>query len=90
MQRAHADDAVAIHPVTQTQTTECPTSIWRPAVAIVREQPVEMMPANAPATVTAQRMAEAFHESRSDNLGPADDGVYRTLVGKLRQDRRDV
>jgi hypothetical protein len=28
MQRAHADDAVAIHAITQTPTTECPTSTW--------------------------------------------------------------
>ena len=75
--------------------------VFPPLTQIVREQPVEMMPANAPAMVTAQRMAEAFHESRSDNLllavltnekglGPADDDVYPRLVGKLRQDSRDV
>jgi putative drug exporter of the RND superfamily len=155
MQRAHADDAVAINAVAQTPTTECSTStstavtesacggdildttsgarrrgvfgrlgdfvvrwpvfvigawvtaatvlsvMFPPLTQIAREHPVEMMPANAPAAVTAQRMAEAFHESGSDNLllavltnekglGPADDDVYRRLVGKLRQDSRDV
>ena len=46
-------------------------------------------------------MAEALHESKSDNLllavltnekglGPVDDDVYRRLLGKLRQDSRDV
>jgi hypothetical protein len=28
VQRAHADGAVAIHAVTQTPMTECPTSTW--------------------------------------------------------------
>lgn len=68
---------------------------------MVREHPVAMVPADAPAMVAAQHMKEAFHESGSDNLmlavltddqglGPADEDVYRALVDKLREDTRDV
>jgi RND superfamily putative drug exporter len=72
-----------------------------PLTQMVRERPVDMLPANAPVTVTSQQMTEAFHESGTQNvlltaltnekgLGPADEDVYRTLVDKLRQDTRNV
>lgn len=72
-----------------------------PLSQTIREHPVGLMPADTPAMVTAQQMAEDFHESGSDNLliavvtndqglAPADEDVYRTLVGKLRQDTDDV
>jgi putative drug exporter of the RND superfamily len=72
-----------------------------PLTQMVRERPVDILPANAPVTVTTQQMTEAFHESGSQNvlltvltnekgLGPADEDVYRTLVDKLRQDTRNV
>jgi len=72
-----------------------------PLTQMVRERPVDILPANAPVTVTSQQMTEAFHESGSQNvlltvltnekgLGPADEDVYRTLVDKLRQDTRNV
>jgi RND superfamily putative drug exporter len=68
---------------------------------MVRERPVDILPANAPVMVTTKQMTEAFHESGSQNLvlavltdehglGPADEGIYRTLVDKLRRDTRDV
>jgi RND superfamily putative drug exporter len=72
-----------------------------PLTQMVRERPVDILPANAPVTVTTQQMTGAFHESGSQNvllvvltdergLGPADEDVYRTLVDKLRQDTRNV
>ncbi|HUO38738.1 MAG TPA: MMPL family transporter, partial [Mycobacterium sp.] len=59
------------------------------------------MPADSPAMATARQMAEAFHESGSDNvllavlttengLGPSEEDVYRALVDQLRQDSQDV
>src|SRR5271165_303857 len=65
------------------------------------KHPVAILPDNAPVTVTTRQMTEAFHESGSENvllvvlanekgLAPADEAVYRTLVGALRQDTRDV
>ncbi|OHV05373.1 hypothetical protein BKN37_05930 [Mycobacterium talmoniae] len=72
-----------------------------PLGQMVREHPVGLMPADTPAMVTAQQMAKAFDESGSNNLliavltnekgvNPADENVYRDVVGKLRQDKRDV
>jgi RND superfamily putative drug exporter len=72
-----------------------------PLTQMVRERPVDILPANAPVMVTTKQMTEAFHESGSQNLvlavltdehglGPADEGIYRTLVDKLRRDTRDV
>ena len=67
----------------------------------VRDHPVELVPASAPAMVTEQQMAEAFHESGGENLmlvvltndgglTPADEDIYRTLVTALRADGKDV
>jgi RND superfamily putative drug exporter len=72
-----------------------------PLSQMVREHPVGLMPADTPAMVTAQQMANAFHESGSNDLliavltdekglGPADENVYSTLVGKLYSDTQDV
>jgi putative drug exporter of the RND superfamily len=66
-----------------------------------QRNPVAILPADAPSTVTARQMTAAFHEAGSENvlvvlltnekgLGPADEQVYRTLVDHLRQDTRDV
>ena len=77
------------------------TLTFPPLAQMVRENPVAILPANAPSAVTTRQMTEAFHESGSQNLllavltdekglGPADEDVYRTLVDRLRQDTRDV
>jgi RND superfamily putative drug exporter len=68
---------------------------------MVDEHPVAFLPANAPVEVATKQMTEAFKDKGTDNillvlltdekgLGPADEGVYRTLVDKLRQDTRHV
>ena len=68
---------------------------------MVLQRPVDILPANAPVNVATKQMTEAFHESGSQNvvavvltdehgLGPHDEDVYRTLVGKLRPDTHDV
>jgi RND superfamily putative drug exporter len=68
---------------------------------MVDEHPVAFLPANAPVEVATKQMTEAFQDKGTDNillvlltdekgLGPADEGVYRTLVDKLRQDTRHV
>jgi putative drug exporter of the RND superfamily len=68
---------------------------------VVRDHPVELVPASAPAMVTEQQMAEAFHESGGENLmlivltndgglTPADENVYRTLITALKADGKDV
>ena len=69
-----------------------------------QRHPVAILPADAPSAVTAKNISQAFQEAGSENvlivlltsengakgLGPADEGVYRTLVDRLRQDTRDV
>lgn len=63
--------------------------------------PISILPKDAPASVAAKEMTEAFHESGSDDLllvvltndkglGPADEAVYTKLVAALRDDIRDV
>lgn len=65
------------------------------------KHPVAPLPASAPAMVTNRQMTEAFHEPGSENIllvlltnksgpQPLDEGVYRTLVDRLRQDTNDV
>lgn len=73
-----------------------------PSMAEVAAQNLpEFPPANAPVVVTSGQTAKAFHETGSDNvllavltdekgLGPAYEKTYRTVVDKLRQDKRDV
>ena len=68
---------------------------------MVQRRPVAILPADAPSTVTAREMTEAFQESGSENvalivltneqgLGPADEDTYRKLVGALRADTGNV
>jgi RND superfamily putative drug exporter len=68
---------------------------------MARERPVDILPADAPVSVTTRQMTEAFNEAGSQNiliavltdesgLGPSDEDVYRTLVAKLREDTRHV
>src|SRR5947209_3551187 len=63
----------------------------------IKEHPVSLVPASAPAMVTERQMTEAFHESGGDNLllavltddgglSPADEDVYRALVAGLHGD----
>ena len=65
------------------------------------KNPLAILPADAPSTVTAQKMTEAFHESANDNLllitlinenrlTPDDEATYRKLVDALRDDVTDV
>ncbi len=66
-----------------------------------QKTPPAMLPADAPGSVAAQQMSQAFHESGSDNillvvlsdengLDGADETVYRSLVDKLRADTASV
>jgi RND superfamily putative drug exporter len=68
---------------------------------MAQKHPLAILPSDAPSSVTARKMTEAFHESGSADLllvvltddkglSPADEAVYRKLVGALRQDTRDV
>jgi len=68
---------------------------------MAQKHPLAILPSDAPSSVTARKMTEAFHESGSEDLllvvltddkglSPADEAVYRKLVGALRQDTRDV
>ncbi|OBJ73685.1 hypothetical protein A5626_22145 [Mycobacterium marseillense] len=68
---------------------------------MAEKHPLAILPSDAPSSVTARKMTEAFHESGSENLllvvltndkglGPADEATYRKLVDALRQDTRDV
>src|ERR1700675_699447 len=61
------------------------------------KHPLVILPSDAPSSVTARKMTEAFHESGTDDvllvalinengLGPADEAAYRKLVGALRDD----
>jgi RND superfamily putative drug exporter len=63
--------------------------------------PVSILPADAPATVAAKEMADAFKQSGSENvvvvvmtnedgLGPDDESAYRAVVDALRLNTRDV
>jgi putative drug exporter of the RND superfamily len=68
---------------------------------MAQKHPLAILPSDAPSSVTARKMTEAFHESGSEDLllvvltddkglSPADEAVYRKVVGALRQDSRDV
>jgi RND superfamily putative drug exporter len=70
------------------------------AVVAATKQP-QMLPDDSPVMVTTREIVNAFHDKGSDNivlvvlsdekgLSPADEGTYRALVDKLRQDTRDV
>lgn len=68
---------------------------------MAQKHPLAILPSDAPSSVTARKMTEAFHESGSEDLllvvltddkglGAADEAVYSKLVDTLRQDTRDV
>lgn len=72
-----------------------------PLAVVAAHKQVEALPADAPVVVGGKQMSEAFHESQHGSLllvvltdekglSPADEDVYRTLVGKLHQDTADV
>jgi RND superfamily putative drug exporter len=68
---------------------------------LAEKHPLAILPADAPSSVTARKMTEAFHEPGNDDLlvvalinehglGPADEATYRTLVQALHDDVTDV
>ena len=68
---------------------------------MAEKHPLAILPSDAPSSVTAQKMTEAFDESGSDNLlvvafinetglKPADEATYRKVVDALRDDVTDV
>lgn len=68
---------------------------------MAQQHPIAILPGDAPSSVAARKMTEAFHESGSEDLllvvlgdanglGPADEAAYRKVVDALRQDTRDV
>jgi len=68
---------------------------------MAEKHPLVILPSDAPSSVAARKMTEAFHESANDDLllvalinenglGPADEAAYRKLVGALRDDVTDV
>ncbi|OBG34969.1 hypothetical protein A5672_22240 [Mycobacterium alsense] len=71
---------------------------------MAQKHPLAILPSDAPSSVTARKMAEAFHESGTENLllvvltsdkeakglGPADEAAYRKVVDALRHDTRNV
>ncbi|WP_197515896.1 RND family transporter [Mycobacterium sp. 1465703.0] len=68
---------------------------------MAEKHPLAILPSDAPSSVTARNMTEAFHESGSENLllvvltddkglGPGDEAAYGKLVDALRRDPRDV
>ncbi|WP_135451629.1 RND family transporter [Mycobacterium sp. DL99] len=68
---------------------------------MAQKHPLAILPSDAPSSVTAQKMTEAFHESGNNDLllvalinenglGPSDEATYRKLVDALRDDVTDV
>jgi RND superfamily putative drug exporter len=68
---------------------------------MAQKHPLAILPSDAPSSVTARKMTEAFHESGSEDLllvvltddkglGRDDEAVYRELVDTLHHDTRDV
>ena len=68
---------------------------------MAQKHPLAILPSDAPSSVTARKMTEAFHESGSEDLlvvalindnglRPADEATYRKLVDALRDDITDV
>lgn len=66
-----------------------------------QRHPLSILPGDAPSSVAARQMTEAFQESGSDNLlvvafinedglKPADEATYRNVVDALRDDVTDV
>ena len=77
-------------------------SLVFPSLGVLAQKaPASILPANAPSVVSQKQMSEAFQEASSDNIllvvltnekgfTPADEAVYRELVGKLRAETEDV
>jgi putative drug exporter of the RND superfamily len=68
---------------------------------ISQRRPVNILPPDAPVSISTQQMNKAFHEAESESivvvvlsdakgLSPADETTYKKLVETLRQDTRDV
>jgi RND superfamily putative drug exporter len=68
---------------------------------MAQKHPLAILPSDAPSSIAARKMTDAFHESGNDDLllvtlinenglGPADEATYRTLVKALREDITDV
>jgi putative drug exporter of the RND superfamily len=68
---------------------------------MAQRHPLAILPSDAPSSVAARKITEAFHESGAEDLllvvltdekglSPADEAVYRKLVTALRQDTRDI
>ena len=68
---------------------------------MAEKNPLAILPSDAPSSVTAQKMIEAFHEPGNDDLmiialinedglGPRDEATYRKLVDALHDDPADV
>lgn len=68
---------------------------------MAQTHPLAVVPGDAPSSVAARQMTEAFHESGSEDLllvvltddnglNPADEATYRNMVDALRQDMHDV
>src|SRR5271168_2646130 len=66
-----------------------------------QKHPLSILPSDAPSSVTARKMTEAFHESGSEDLllvvltddkglSHADEATYRALADTLRKDTRNV
>ncbi|CAN5715794.1 RND family transporter [soil metagenome] len=73
-----------------------------PSLTTMAERhPLVILPSDAPSSVAARQVNEAFHESAGDDLllvvlinekglGPADEAQYRKLVSALHDDSTDV
>ena len=68
---------------------------------MAQKHPLAMLPGDAPSSVAARQMTEAFSEPGADDLllvvltderglSPAHEATYRKLVGALREDQHDV
>jgi RND superfamily putative drug exporter len=68
---------------------------------MAQKHPLVILPSDAPSSITAKKMAEAFHEPGNDDLllvafinehglGPADEAAYRKVVDALHDDVTDV
>ena len=77
------------------------TLLLPPLTVLAQKAPAAILPASAPSMMSQVQMSEAFQEASSDNIllvvlttengfTPADETVYRDLVGKLRAQTQDV
>ena len=77
------------------------TVSFPPLGVLAQKAPASILPSDAPSMISQKQMSEAFKEASSENillvvltnekgLTPADETVYRNLVGKLRAQTADV